>query len=293
MGWKPNRAIAVLLAIIAQPFAMLYLSKVRWALFYLFAPVPIILAEYWFSAPWVNSFSITSLLGIVCAIHSYRLAARAPAVSRRSWYSRWYGMVGLVALSIGGIVSLRAFFYEPFRMPSGSMLPTIEVGSYMVIKKYGYGNYGTYGVTIAKTKQGADLNRGDLVVFDYPLDPSVSYIKRVIGVPGDKVVLKNRQLFLNGRLVNSSEDVVQAQFAYDPTGKYTLVSERLSGESYRVAYIEGRPRAPIEVVVPRNSYFVLGDNRDNSRDSRHFGFIPKGNVVGKVVYIYPGSESVQ
>lgn len=286
MEWRPSRAIAVVLAILGQPFAMLYLGRVKWAIVYLLAPLAIISSEFIYSAPWLKTYSYSSLMVIVCAVHAYFVAARSAPLTSRPWYSRWYGMAGLFVAFVSVVFSARAFFYEPFRMPSGSMLPTIQVGSHMIVKKYGYGNYGTYGLTLANGGITAPLERGDLLVFDYPEDRSIQYIKRLIGLPGDTVVFNDHQLVINGKPV-ATEDVPQGlEPPGDGLAEYSYRRELFPDATYTVAYIKGIARgAGFEVVVPEDSYFVLGDNRDNSRDSRYWGFVPQENVVGKVIFV--------
>lgn len=282
MEWKPNRFIAVLLGLFSQSFAMLYLARVKWAIFYLIAPLAIFTGEFMFSAPWLNKFSLGAIVAVICAIHAYFLAANS--MSERPWYSRWYGMLGIFTAFIATVFAFRSFFYEPFRMPSGSMLPTIKVGSYLVVEKYGYGNYGSYGITAANSEMTSQISRGDLIVFDYPVDPAVQYIKRVIGLPGDTLVFKNRQLIINGKPVATEVLADDVELPNDGGAEYFYKRESLSDAEYLVAYVKSANDTGFEVVVPPHNYFVLGDNRDNSRDSRYWGFVPQQSIVGKVIY---------
>jgi signal peptidase I len=286
MGWKPNRFVAVLLGLFTQPFAMLYLARVRLAIFYLVIPLVIFSGEFIFSAPWLKHFSFSSVVAVICAIHAYFIAANSMPEIKRPWFSRWHGMLGIFTGFVAAVFSFRAFLYEPFRMPSGSMLPTIKVGSYMIVEKYGYGNYGTYGITVDNTHMTSPIARGDLLVFDYPVDPTIKYIKRVIGVPGDTLVFKNHQLTINGQPVATEADTLDTDNEIQSYGgeEHVYLRETLSNVTYQVAYVKSASDTGFEVVVPPHNYFVLGDNRDNSRDSRYWGFVPQQNIVGKVVY---------
>lgn len=285
MEWKPNRLVAVLLGLLAQPFAMLYLVRPRWALTYLLVPIIIFLGEVLYLPPWLTYFSLTPFVAIICGVHAFHMARRYSSEIARPWYSKWYGLTAVFVMYVTAVFTTRAFFYEPFRIPSGSMLPTINIGSFIVVKKYGYGNYGAYGITLANSERSAiEVTRGDVMVFKSPKDPSVSYVKRVIGMPGDKIVMKDRHLVVNGNPVITETVSESSHFAYSSDVEYIINTETQSNVTYSVAYLSGANYTNFEVVVPENSYFVLGDNRDNSRDSRHWGFIPLQNIVGKVIY---------
>lgn len=285
MEWRPNRIVAVMLALLVQPLAMFYLARAKWAIAYLLVPLVIMGAEFAFSAPWLRHFSLGMIVAIVCAIHAYWIATRGKTITNRPWFSRWYGLAGLYIVFFATVFSVRAFFYEPFRMPSGSMLPTIPIGAHLIVEKYGYGNYGTFGISFTDGEMTSRIARGDLIVFDYPEDPSVQYIKRVIGLPGDTLVFSDRQVVING--IPVATEVVTGEIGSpgEDVARYLYKRESLSDTAYTVAYIEDVLQGGFEVTVPARSYFVLGDNRDNSRDSRFWGFVPQQNIVGKVIYI--------
>ncbi len=292
MEWKPNKLIAVLLGLFAQSLAMLYLGRVKWAVFYFFVPLVVLSIEFAFAAPWLDVFSFTVVIAIICAVHAYRIAATMPAVTVRPWYSRWYGLIAIYLVYVIAMLLLRAFAYEPFRMPSGSMLPTIKVGSHMVVTKYGYGNYAAFGLKLMQGKMTAEINRGDLLVFQSLEDPSVPYVKRVVGLPGDTVRFQDRQLFINGKPVVTQELGVSSEGADSDDG-FQYVTENFDDASHTVIYIPGREQYSFEVTIPKENYFVMGDNRDNSRDSRYFGFVPEGNLIGKVIYVTSNSPFTQ
>ena len=245
---------------------------------------------------------ISLLLAVVGSSHAYLLATKYPDEKARPTYSRWHGLLGAVACSIVLTVVTRAFFFEPFRAPSASMLPTIPVRASLIVQKWGYGNYGTYGLSLLHTSISAPLARGELFVFEFPPDRSVSYVKRLVGLPGDKIRYREKQLFINGDAVpqRPNGDYFDAEsLRYTP--RYL---ESLSGNEYSVLMENGPsvlppglPRlpfserctayAPDEMVceVPAGHLFMIGDNRDKSNDSRTSGFVPADHVIGRVVFV--------
>lgn len=194
----------------------------------------------------------------------------------------------------------RSFLFEPFRIPSGSMLPTLYIGDFILVNKFSYGI--RLPVINTKVTSGSAPQRGDVVVFKYPMDESVDYIKRIVGVPGDTVTYRNKELFINGKSVESQPvgDWV------DPFSMTTLEESREKlGEAWHRRVVD--PRAPYGLRgmpydrvgnactysasgftcrVPKGQYFALGDNRDNSEDSRYWGFIEDRQLVGKAVIIW-------
>ena len=183
------------------------------------------------------------------------------------------------------VLLLRSFLAEPFRIPSGSMMPTLLVGDFILVNKF------TYGIRLPViNKKVIELNepkRGDIVVFRYPKQPSVDYIKRIIGLPGDKVAYYNKKLHINGTPINQVslgryQGVGQGE---DMTGAEHLL-EDLSGVEHSILTRDGVTSAEGVYVVPEGNYFVMGDNRDNSNDGRYWGFVPEENLVGKAFFIW-------
>jgi len=188
------------------------------------------------------------------------------------------------------VLVLRSFVFEPFQIPSGSMIPTLKVGDFIVVNKFAYG----LRLPVAGTKVLAidDPQAGDVMVFKYPKDGKTNYIKRVIGVPGDKITYVNKQLVINGQPI--AQDL-QAQL---PTGRpqIKIFHEALNGKTYSMQKTlmrqdrTGRwftvPGKDGVWEVPEGHYFMVGDNRDNSNDSRFWGFVPDKLVVGKAVYVW-------
>jgi signal peptidase I len=180
---------------------------------------------------------------------------------------------------------LRSFLAEPFRIPSGSMMPTLLIGDFLLVNKF------TYGVRIPViNKKIIELNEpkhGDIVVFRYPKNPSDDYIKRVIGVPGDKVSYYNKKLYINDAPIDQVslglyEGVGQGQ---DMTGSEHL-EENLLGVAHSILIRREAPTMEGTWTIPAGSYFVMGDNRDNSNDSRYWGLVPEENLVGKAFFIW-------
>ena len=181
---------------------------------------------------------------------------------------------------------LRSFLYEPFTIPSGSMLPTLEVGDYILVNKYNYGLrlpvLGTEILPMAKPQ------RGDVMVFKFPPQPSMNFIKRVMGVPGDKINFENDTLYINGEVIERT--LVSQEPEIEPWQQY--FSENLSGKKHLIRQEVGRYPAGKSwgYTVPAGHYFMMGDNRDNSNDSRFWGFVPEKNIVGQAVYIWTHKE---
>lgn len=219
----------------------------------------------------------TLVTGIVWLIDKLLLAPRRSEGAEGNWaieFSRSFFPVLLAVLV------LRAFVFEPFRIPSKSMVPTLLVGDFVLVNKFTYGL--RTPVFHNKFLDLGEPERGDVIVFRYPPDPGKDYIKRVIGLPGDRVTYRDEKLFLNGKRVEQTD-----QGSYDgpdaePLARMRLLSEQLpDGPEHPVLHVVGRHGPDVSVRVPEGHYFVMGDNRDNSADSRVWGFVPEENLVGK------------
>lgn len=213
------------------------------------------------------------------------------------WWLDW--TAGLFPVILAVFV-LRSFLFEPFKIPSGSMIPTLHVGDLILVNKFHYGV--RLPVFNTKLVENNLPQRGDVMVFRYPPQPSLDYIKRVVGVPGDEVAYLNKQLSVNGKPVPR---VAQPDFFDNGSMRYSKqFGETLDARSYstlndddRPAFIPGATAFPdrdncrysVEGVVckvPAGHYFMMGDNRDNSLDSRYWGFVPEANIVGKAFFIW-------
>lgn len=180
---------------------------------------------------------------------------------------------------------LRSFLVEPFQIPSGSMLPTLKIGDFILVNKYHYG----IRVPVANTKLISinDPERGDVMVFKYPDNPNINYIKRVVGLPGDRIRYVNKAIYVNGQKVPQQ---FEAKLDYLSPPKI-LAKEDQGGVVHEIYMNQSSPRAWPEWVVPEGHYFMMGDNRDNSNDSRYWGFVPDELVVGKAFAVWLHWES--
>lgn len=180
---------------------------------------------------------------------------------------------------------IRSFLVEPFKIPSGSMMPTLLVGDFILVNKYTYGlRVPVINNTFFEMKHP---QRGEVMVFRFPRDPSLDYIKRVIGLPGDKIEYRNKQILVNGQPVPQQQN---GYYEYVAPGlnQITLrrLAEQLGEHQHDILIDDSNPVLDGEITVPDGHYFVMGDNRDNSRDSRFWGFVPEQNIVGKAFFIW-------
>lgn len=187
------------------------------------------------------------------------------------------------------VVLLRSFLYEPFRIPSGSMIPTLRVGDFILVEKFSYGV--RLPVVPWRLFPTGAPERGDVIVFRYPEDPSLRYIKRVVGLPGDHVSLRDGWLYLDGERVAVAEAGTYAGAQHRGA---TLYREELPGAPHELLRLPERPPLEDDFVVPEGHYYVLGDNRDSSNDSRRWGPVPESHLVGEALVVWfswgPGSD---
>ena len=183
------------------------------------------------------------------------------------------------------VLILRSFIAEPFRIPSGSMMPTLLIGDFILVNKFSYGI--RLPVIHTKVVDLGEPERGDVVVFRYPKNPSVDYIKRIVGVPGDHIAYYDKQLYVNGN--PATLDLMGEYAEIDPAQARPgeiLLSEDLTGVEHDILIDKTRMSVEGEFVVPEGAFFVMGDNRDNSNDSRFWGVVPEENLVGKAFFIW-------
>jgi signal peptidase I len=229
------------------------------------------------------------------------------ALLRQPWWLDW--TAGLFPV-IAAVFFLRSFLFEPFKIPSGSMIPTLHIGDLILVNKFHYGI--RLPVLNVKILDNNPVERGDVMVFRYPPKPSLDYIKRVVGVPGDKIAYINKVLTINGQLVSK---VSVPEFFDADTMRYSKQFEEAMPIGSRPADM-GQQRAHrllnddrvpnfvsgindfefkencsynvegVVCTVPEGHYFTMGDNRDNSLDSRYWGFVPDKNIVGKAFFIW-------
>lgn len=228
--------------------------------------------------------------------------ARSDIEQRLLRQPTWIEYSGSFFPVIALVFFLRSFLYEPFKIPTSSMVPTLLVGDLILVNKY------TYGVRLPILNQKIidvnDPQRGDVMVFKYPKDMSQDYIKRVIGVPGDKIVYENKRLTINGKAVSYTpmDDYLDDEGGFSYHKQFT---EHLPEKQHRILNWDDRPTQNLGSIdnfpgreacefseekftctVPAGNYFMMGDNRDNSQDSRFWGFVPNKNIVGKAFFVW-------
>lgn len=185
------------------------------------------------------------------------------------------------------VLVLRSFGVEPFRIPSGSMYPTLEIGDFIVVNKSAYG----LKLPVIQTKilSTGEPKRGDVIVFKYPKDPNVDYIKRVVGLPGDKITYTNRVVYVNGK---PNVQKIEGPYKGTDSGKMMDGAEvvqvtNVSGRHYKILLDQDKMSLDMRTVtVPPGHYFVMGDNRDHSNDSRFWGFVPEKNIKGRAFMVW-------
>jgi signal peptidase I len=227
--------------------------------------------EFWL----VMATAITGVIWLLYAVFAgNRAASEEPVLVE---YARSFFPVLLAVLF------LRSFVAEPFRIPSGSMLPTLEIGDFILVNKFAYGL--RLPVLHSKVLEIGDPQRGDVVVFRFPDNPKIDYIKRLIGVPGDVVSWNDKTLTVNGVELNRNlvGDYVRPDQKTPPSIR---LKEDLLGVSHDILVTQERMGPTGSVTVPTGHYFMMGDNRDNSNDGRMWGLVPEGNVVGKATLVW-------
>lgn len=246
-------------------------------------------------------FVLLLVTGGIWLLDRFALAANRGSEAAEPWwveYAKSFFPVILVVFCI------RSFLIEPFKIPSGSMIPTLQVGDFILVNKF------TYGVRLPvinrKIVQLSNPQRGDVMVFRYPENPSLDYIKRVVGLPGDLVEYRHKQLWINGveqtqqadgdyNYVETGLNFVHTEKRIETLGEHKhalLVNPQMPTVRLgSVAEFSGRENCSydddlVSCKVPEGEYFMMGDNRDNSRDSRYWGFVPDSQIVGKAFFIW-------
>jgi signal peptidase I len=223
----------------------------------------------------------------------------APAGQQPWWLDWTAGLFPVILI----VFLLRSFLFEPFKIPSGSMIPTLQIGDLILVNKFHYGV--RLPVINKKITDGTPVARGDVMVFRYPPKPSLDYIKRVVGLPGDTVAYINKTLSINGQPV--PKETLPDYFDEDQMSYSKLFAEQLGTKKHQLLNNDRRPAGwsesdtetnypnkkncqysdlGVTCKVPEGHYFMMGDNRDNSLDSRYFGFVPDANIVGRAFFVW-------
>jgi signal peptidase I len=285
----PLGLVAIAL-VLGAPTLMLWMGRFRLSLIYtaiiLFLMVTLLAAVSYGVVP-IELFSqlpfsmvmslITWTAAAVSLFHCFKMNKQEP---RRPWYSNWFVALPAYSLVFVGLAfAVRTFFLQPFDIPSLSSVPSLMQGDTIFVSKLAY--------------RFGDPQRGDIAVFKLPSDPSIDYVKRIIGLPGDRIQMKQGIVYLNGEPLKQERENL-----YFPEPDVKFYRETLpGGRSYVVADVT--PYSPVDNTdvyeVPEGHYFAMGDNRDNSRDSRyldHLGYIPRANFVGRYAFRFWNSSGV-
>jgi signal peptidase I len=242
-------------------------------------------------------FGVVALTGILWLLEIFWLKKRRTPGGKNPWQVEYGANLFPVLLVV---FLLRSFLFEPFRIPSDSMMPTLLDGDFILVNKY------TYGVRLPLLNQKIiainEPQRGEVMVFRYPGDPSKDYIKRVVGLPGDTVSYQDKRLVINGEpapVEKMGDYLHDKKLYYSSRFQETLgkVTHQILNEAVMPAYVLDADNFPAQencqynttgvvCTVPEGHYFVMGDNRDRSRDSRSWGFVPDANIVGKAFFIW-------
>lgn len=292
-----QRWTALVVFLICGPVVgMLYLGKGRNAVVYFLVGIVVTLLP--FAAAHLGLIGNPELflvwpLHVAGAVHGYFIANKMAGDVPRVWFARWYGILALgVLLPTVAALPIRCFLWEPFFIPARSMEPTLIVGDYLFVYKFAYG-YSRFSLPFAPPLFSGRLlgqapARGDIAVFKLPSDGKTDFIKRIVGLPGDRVQYRGGRLLINGSAVDRQRVGTFGGIAHYieilPNGRrYSIAEETDTGFADNTLVFE----------VPEGHYFALGDNRDNSLDSRFpkVGFIPYENLVGPLTVVFWNSET--
>jgi signal peptidase I len=311
---KPRSVFSIILIglVLGPIFVMLWLGKGRLAIIYLLLSIALSIITYFLEIyDWIDTtplrylstFSLASLVStavfyFVGIFHGIKIRQTATS---RPWF-RWIAIVPAIVFTALLVLALpiRVFLFQPFDIPADSSRPNLMIGDYIFVSKttYGYSQY-SFPFNLANFTGRTGNSHpvpGDLAVFKLPTNTAIDYVKRVVGVPGDRIQMISGTLNINGKPLKLEKIQLAPEF-YD-TEPITYFRETLpNGRSYVIANMrdDGWADNTIEYIVPANHYFAMGDNRDNSEDSRfldHVGYIPEENFIGPVVARFWNSKGV-
>ena len=201
MNWKPNKWIAVVLSLILSPLGLIYVGRIRLAGTFFVAYLVLHVATFLRIPPLnvdIVAISLSALVAIASAFITYKIALNFSPKSTRHWLTKWYGLALIILLVAFFPFFSRLFFYEPFRLPSTSMAPTGMLHANVIVKKWEYGHFSTFGFNFGSKPNPSLVARGDIIVFEYPPKKSLTYMMRVVGIPGDQIEVDQHRLTLNG-----------------------------------------------------------------------------------------------
>lgn len=281
---KPNPILVLILTYLFPGMGHIYCGKLIRG--YILLIFPFVIIAIFALVGVLNNFngllilvSILILYWVIMMVDAYLTAKRYKFENAKDYNKpRYYiGYCILLVLILLLMIQIRNKTIQAFSIPAGSMVPTLIVGDNIMVDKSYYKNN--------------DLKRGDLIVFKFPDDTQIAFIKRVIGLPGDKLNIKGRNIYINGKL---SDQKYTGEYEYNYENELKTMDEysvRMDDNSFKVIYDSKVPekskfKLSFPLVVPDNHFFSLGDNRDNSYDSRFWGFVPIENIIGRAKYIY-------
>lgn len=301
MNWKPNKWISAVLGLVLGPIGLLYAGFPVLAVGAIL--VLIVLAPCSIALGVDSQASLIYLkfaVGLGFMMLSFVLARQKPGIEQRPWYTRWYGLLFAVIGATVAVLGFRAFFYESYLARSASMAPVAESGTLLLVQKRGYAPSTTFNLDFGQTRASQHPERGDIVAFVPPNRPGQVWIKRVVGLPGDTISYRERHLYINGLDTRGAK---RANYVDPETlTEYERYEEKIGTQVFDILLRdmptalpppEGFPSRErctymddeIRCVVPPGHYYLLGDSRDNSLDSRTLGFTRGDDIVGKVIQI--------
>ena len=238
----------------------------------------------------MNSIDLEFILVLLIFVSFLFIFLNKKNVNKKNKIFEWLNRQAKSFLPILLIVLfLRSFLAEPFRIPSGSMLPTLLIGDYILVNKYEYG----IKLPITKTQviEISKPQRGDVVVFRYPANEKINFIKRVIGIPGDKIKYINKKVYVNNIEYKKNRQITHKYIDDFGRTELDIFIENQDNKKYNILNDNMSPANDHEFEVPEKNYFVMGDNRDHSSDSRYWGFVPEENLVGEAFLIWMSFNS--
>jgi len=270
ISWRPKVWFSLVLAVLVGPFAFLYANSAKWFWSWFVFMFLVGIASFY------THFSPVWLIPVLSFIFVFIFVKKNGRPTLRHWYSKWWFLLLFLFWVI--MFLLRAFLFEPFRIPAISMAPALMVGNTVIVKKLGYGSYGSFGVLLydSAVSDAVKLKRGEIYVFQG--EKNVPYIKRLIGLPGDKIEINGEDVYLNNEIIETT--------LLSTNSDSVVYQEVLGDKQYSVRRLNKKfATPPLSVTVPEKHYFFMGDNRDNSLDSRHYGSISEDNLIGRLVYV--------